>query len=344
MRNQNPKITYMNIAKTRTPEMRYNDKEDFWQWQKDARAKLRDLLGLDLLEKCDFDYLKEEVTETEEYTQIRFSFQSEPGYYVPAYIRIPKNYEGKLKPMICLQGHSKGMHISLGIPKFPGDEESINGGDRNFATSALANGYCPVIMEQRFMGECGGTDKGPSCHTGWDIEYKMSVLSSLALGIPAIGLRVWDVSRMIDVLAENFGDILDMDNVYCMGNSGGGTATFYAACVDERIKACMPSCAICTYRHSIIGLKHCPCNYIQGVARYFDMGDLAGLIAPRKLVAVSGQLDHGFPIEGAAECMDIAKKLYTYAGCPENVTHVVGELGHRFYAEKGYKAFNEMVK
>lgn len=344
MRNQNPRITYMGIANTRVPEMRYDENEDFTKWQRDARAKLRDLLGLDLLEKCDNDFLQEELTETEDYTQIRFSFQSEPGYYVPAYIRIPKNYEGKLKPMICLQGHSRGMHISLGIPKFPGDEESINGGDRDFINSAYENGYCPIVMEQRFMGECGGAEKGPSCHTAWGVDYKMSVLSSLALGIPAIGLRVWDVSRMIDVLAENFGDILDMDNVYCMGNSGGGTVTFYAACVDERIKACMPSCAVCTFRHSIIGLKHCPCNYIQGIARYFDMGDLAGLIAPRKLVVVSGQLDHGFLIEGVEECMEIANKLYSYAGCPENVTHVVGELGHRFYAEKGYKAFNEMVK
>ena len=344
MRNHNPRVTYMKIAESRIPEMRYNGKGDFFKWQSEARAKLKDLLGLDLIEKCDDDFLKEEVTETDEYTQVRFSFQSEPGYYVPAYIRIPKNFEGKIKPMICLQGHSTGMHISLGIAKFPIDEGLIKGGDRDFANSALKNGYCPIVMDQRFMGECGGSSKDTGCHTGWDAEYKMSVLSSLALGIPAIGLRVWDISRMIDVLGENFGDILDMDNVYCMGNSGGGTATFYAACIDERIKACMPSCAVCTYRHSIIGLKHCPCNYIQGIARYFDMGDLAGLIAPRKLVVVAGQLDHGFLIEGTEECMDIANKLYDYAGCPENVALVVGEHGHRFYAEKGYKVFNDMVK
>ena len=208
MRNQNPRVTYMNLATNRTPELRYDGNGDFWQWQKDARAKLRDLLGLDLIEKCDNDFLQEEVTEAEEYTQIRFSFQSEPGYYVPAYIQIPKNHKGKLKPIICLQGHSTGMHISLGISKYPGDEKLISGGDRDFANSARANGYCPIIMEQRFMGECGGTEKGPSCHTGWDVDYKMSVLSSLALGIPAIGLRVWDVSRIIDVLGENFADIL----------------------------------------------------------------------------------------------------------------------------------------
>lgn len=53
MRNHNPRITYMNIANTKTPEMRYDDKGDFTKWQSDARTKLRDLLGLDLLKKCD---------------------------------------------------------------------------------------------------------------------------------------------------------------------------------------------------------------------------------------------------------------------------------------------------
>ena len=198
-------------------------------------------------------------------------------------------------------------------------------------------------MEQRYMGECGGLPTGAGCHTPWSADHQLSVLSTLAFGRAAIGECVWDICRMIDVLEKHF-DMLDIDNVCCMGSSGGGTATFYAACVEERIKACISSVAVCTFKDSIIGLKHCPCNYIQGIARYFDMGDLAGLIAPRKLVAVSGQLDHGFPIEGAEECMDIAKKLYTYAGCPENAAHVVGELGHRFYAEKGYKVFNEIIE
>ena len=141
MRNQNPKLVYMNVANTITPQFRYNGEGDFKEWQTKSREKLVELLGLDLIQKCDLDYLQEDENETEEYTEIRFSFQSEPGYYVPAYIRIPKNHKGKLIPMICLQGHSTGMHISLGYPKYPGDEESINGGDRDFANSALKNGY-----------------------------------------------------------------------------------------------------------------------------------------------------------------------------------------------------------
>ena len=129
-------------------------------------------------------------------------------------------------------------------------------------------------MEQRYMGECGGLPTGAGCHTPWGADHQLSVLSTLAFGRTAIGERVWDICRMIDVLEKHF-DMLDIDNVCCMGSSGGGTATFYAACVEERIKACISSVAVCTFKDSIIGLKHCPCNYIQGIARYFDMGDLA---------------------------------------------------------------------
>lgn len=343
MRNHNPKVHYMRLAESITPKLRYDGKEDFSIWQKNSRKKLYELLGLEHIKKCDLDFLAEEENITDNYKEIRFSFQSEEGYYPLCVIWIPHNLEGKIKPMICLQGHSTGMHISLGISKYPGDDALIGRDEQYLAKYALDNGYCPVMMEQRFMGECGGTDKGPGCHTDWSAEYKMSVLSYLSLGRTAIGERVWDISRLIDVICENF-PFLDMDNVCVMGHSGGGTAAFYSACIDERIKAVMPSCAVCTFRHSIIGLKHCPCNYIQGMAHYFDMGDLAGLIAPRKLVAVSGQLDFGFLIEGAEESVEIAKKLYSAAGCPENIAHVVGEHGHKFYADKSYKVFNEMVK
>ena len=340
MRNQNPRLAYMNRVKNITPQLRYDEKESFEQWQIKSREKLIELLGLDLFEKCDLDFLQEEVKEFDEYTQIRFSFQSEPGYYVPAYIQIPKNLKGKIKPMICLQGHSTGMHISLGMEKFPGDDKRVS--KKREAQYAREYGYCPVVMEQRYMGECGGLPTGSGCHTPWGAEHQLSVLSTLALGRTAIGERVWDISRMIDVLEKHF-DMLDIDNICCMGSSGGGTATFYAACIEERIKACIPSVAVCTFKDSIIGLKHCPCNYIQGIARYFDMGDLAGLIAPRKLVMFNGQLDHGFLIQGASECADIAKKLYTHAGCPQNMEFVVGELGHYFVGDKAYRALNKMI-
>ena len=61
-----------------------------------------------------------------------------------------------------------------------------------------------------------------------------------------------------------------------MGNSGGGTATYYAACLDERISLAMPSCAVCSWDQSIAVKRHCACNYVPYIANYFDMGDMGG--------------------------------------------------------------------
>ena len=71
--------------------------------------------------------------------------------------------EEKLPLIICLQGHSKGFHISLGRPKYEGDEETINGGDRDFARQIIARGQAALAIEQRAFGERGGTPE-PNCY------------------------------------------------------------------------------------------------------------------------------------------------------------------------------------
>ena len=83
-------------------------------------------------------------------------------------------------------------------------------------------------------------------------------MTALLLGRTMIGERVWDVSRAIDAL-EEFPEI-DTSRIGCMGNSGGGTITFYATCLDGRISIAMPSCSICTLRDSIASVDHCADN------------------------------------------------------------------------------------
>ena len=102
-----------------------------------------------------------------------------------------------LPVVICLQGHSTGMHISLARAKFPGDENSINGGDRDFAIGAIKKGFCALTIEQRAMGECGSAENGsPACH--------VSTMANLLIGRTTIGERVWDIMRAIDVLKSIF--------------------------------------------------------------------------------------------------------------------------------------------
>jgi dienelactone hydrolase len=316
------------------PAMRYDGSESFTSWQTCAREKLNELLGLPF-QVCD-DLFEIEYTEKRDgYTEIRFVFQSEEGYFVPCHLLIPDHKPEPIPVAICLQGHSKGMHISLGRPKYPGDEETINGGDRDFAIRIVKEGYCALAIEQRNFGECGGTEKGPDCYN--------SSMTALLIGRTTIGERVWDVQRAIDVLENHFHQI-DTDNIICMGNSGGGTAAFYAACLEPRIKYAMPSCAVCTYEDSIAAMQHCSCNFVPNIRKYFEMGDLAGLIAPRYFVIVAGKEDPIFPINGVKESFELAKSLYAAAGAGDHCALVVGNGGHRFYADDAWPIMNDFVK
>ncbi|MFQ9798748.1 MAG: hypothetical protein ACLR23_07140 [Clostridia bacterium] len=78
-----------------------------------------------------------------------------------------------------------------------------------------------------------------------------------------------DIQRLIDLLETGVFPQIDVSQICCMGNSAGGTATFYAACMDSRIRFAMPSCSVCTYEDSIAKVSHCTCNYIPGILHYF---------------------------------------------------------------------------
>ena len=336
--NMNPALHNLKLISNIKPALRYEEGEDFAAWQKKAREKLYELLGIGEILKNkpeDDNFTVEYVKEEEDYTEYRFVITSEVGYSFPSVLRVPRGVKAPIPVILTLQGHSTGMHISLGKPIYERDVQTISGGDRDFVVRALKEGFAAVAIEQRNFGECGGLETGgPDCH--------VSSMSAILNGRTTIGERVVDTMAVIDALKKNF-DFLDTDDVMLMGNSGGGTATFYTACIDERIKLAMPSCAVCTYKHSIVAMKHCVCNFVPNIAKYFDMGDLAGLIAPRKLIIVNGKHDDIFPDEGVRETYEIVKKLYAAAGADDAHALVTGAAGHRFYADDAWPVLHKMT-
>lgn len=327
----------MTVLKSIVPSMVFDpEREGLEAWQERASVKLQELICLPRTE-CEREFNIEFTEKHGGFTEIRFTFQSEEGEFVPCHIWLPENASQEKPPvMICLQGHSTGMHISMGRAKFEGDEETANDGDRDFMKHCIARGMAAVCLEQRCFGERGGNPR-PDCY--------VASMTALLSGRTLLGGRVWDIMKLIDVLEENFSDRVDTDKVYCMGNSGGGTATFYATALEKRIKAAIPSCAFATFSGSIGAMYHCACNYVPGISKYFDMAEIAGLIAPRPLVIVSGKEDGIFPLPTAEHEFSRLKDIYyKNSVCPDSCIHVKGDGGHRFYAEPAYEAFGKIVK
>lgn len=340
MENFLPADHMHDLIKKQIPKMRFDGSMTFDEWKKAAREKLSELLGIDEIEpyRCDpqFNVEFDEKHEDEGYREIRFTFFSEVNVRVPCHLFVPLNVTKPLPVVIGLQGHSRGMHISLRRVRWEGDAEDFLNGDRDFVYRAAKEGVCGIALEQRAFGECGGTETGPKC--------QMPGCRALLLGRTLQGERVWDIMRLIDVIENEFAEYIDAEKIICLGNSGGGSATVYASALEDRIKISVPSCAVSTYEASIGAMDHCICNYIPGVAKYFDMGELCAMNAPGCLVVVSGKDDPIFPLEGAKKCFADAKAVYETLGIGEKATHVIGNGGHRFYADDAWPVIHKYLE
>ena len=332
MNVHDPQALHETLLRGVSPRCRFRDGESPEKWRQAARQTLIELLGLEHIPACQTDARVLEQREETDWKEIRFSLPTEPGYESLMHLLLPKRVSNP-PVVICLQGHSTGMHISLGRPQYPGDGEDI-AGDRDYALQAVRNGFAALTIEQRGFGECGGGPEGPQC--------RLPASTALLLGRTLIGERVHDIQRAIDLLRSGVFPA-DGDRIAITGNSGGGTASIYAAAVDERIGACMPSCAFTSFYASIGVSAHCFCNYIPGIARDFDMGDLCALIAPRPLIVIAGAKDMSFPLKEAREQFVFTEQVYARLSASDRCRLIAGPEGHRYYAALAWPAFHDVT-
>lgn len=332
IKTSNSHLYELEVVKKSKPALAFDEKVDFTEWRKSAYDKLLSLLGLPLEAGSAFEI--EYKAKKDGYTEYRFTVETEPGYFVPCYLLVPTGIEDKIPLTICLSGHGSGMHLALGVAKCEKDVKSLEEWPhRAMAPRSLREGRAALVVEARSFGESSLKGIGTSCTEAAKI--------ALLMGRTTIGERVWDAMRILDAVGEHF-DVIDMENIVCTGNSGGGTASYYLACVDERITVCAPSCSVCTYEGSIIAMEHCMCNHIPSIRKYFEMGDLAGLIAPRKLVVAAGELDDIFPIDETKKNYETIKLIYKSLGVPENTSLVIGDKGHLNYADLLWAEIHKM--
>lgn len=319
------------------PALAFDSAADFAPWRDALKAKLAELIGLDRIEAntCPLNIDFEETVECDGYRRIRFTFDSERGATVPAYLLIPNDAPRPLPLAVCLQGHTTGFHNSIGVIKYERDAGYV---DSRFGLQAVREGYAALCIEQRAMGETRSPRyPGP----GGVHACSFTVLSAFALGRTVIGERVHDVRRALDTMEELAMPEIDLSRIMITGSSGGGTATFYAACMDERIGFAAPSCSFCSYKTSILDILHCTCNFIPSASLWFEMDDLAALIAPRRLMICTGLLDDIFPIEGVRASYEVVKEIYKKAGAPASCRLLEMPKGHHFCPEYVWPAVRE---
>ncbi|MBQ8292165.1 MAG: acetylxylan esterase [Clostridia bacterium] len=328
------------LVETVSQTLAFDETNDYVAWRAQVKEKFYELLGFAEIEKngCPLSVEIEEITPQAGYIQIRFTFESERNSIVPCYLLIPDTGKEKYPVVITLQGHTTGFHNSINVAKYEIDKKWLP--KNAFAIQAVQNGYAALAIEQRAFGE-RRTSRYP-----WDSRMcAYTFLTAVHLGRTIAGERAWDVSRAIDALVAMANPKLDLDKIILAGHSGGGTATFYAACYDERIKIAVPCGAFCSYKTSILAMYHCACNYIPKMYNYFEMGELSCLVAPRTLLVVAGSDDPIFPLSGVESEYVKAKKIYEKAGVADKCRLIVTQQGHEWGGDKLWEAIRlEIIK
>jgi dienelactone hydrolase len=239
--------------------------------------------------------------------------------------------------MICLQGHGTGMHNSIALS--PDESTAVEPqGELDFALWCMRHGMAALCMDLRGLGErielLQISEKQKGCPT--------AAMQALVLGRTIIGERVFDVDRGIDYLKAR-GDA-DMSRIGLMGHSSGGTTAIFAAAVLPRLAFLMPVSYFCTFSDSFMARRHCMCCYLPRIMQYAEMSDVAGLFAPKPIIAVNGEADELFPIKATRKAFRNLKRIYAAAEAPGNCQLVVGEGGHRFFADAAWAKLDRALR
>ena len=307
----------------------------FAEWQDQFRSSLHTLLGLDNMSADLADYQpyaeKRDTEELDDHIRESWYLWVESTVPLPFYLLRPKQAEAPLPLVLTPHGHNHP-HLYVGITENEQEELEIQEGQRDIACQAVRQGYLTIAPTTRGFGETRTTidrnnNKTHSCRT--------ELMHDLLVGRTPIGVRVWDMSRLIDwaISTQN----VDANRIAMTGNSGGGTITLHAAAMDTRISVAVPSCYFCTYVNSIGTIAHCDCNYLPGILRLGEMYDVAGLIAPRPISVIAGRNDKIFPVEYVQFAFDKLQLIYQTAGVPDHCQLYVGQGGHRYYADGAWE-------
>lgn len=328
--NLSPSIVHHRLTKENPPRLAYAG-GDVKAWQQKLRRKLAQLMGYDRMpaEACPLRPRKLWWQGHELGTIEKVAFTTEPGSDTVAYFCLPHQPITNPPPVfICLQGHSTGMHNSIGrSTDTPPGAKDVEG-DRDFALHCMRHGVAALCIEQRGFGERRETRQkeiqggSTTCHE--------AAMHALMLGRTLAAERVYDVDRGIDYLLTR--PEVDSTRIGVMGNSGGGLISVLAAALLPRIAYTMPSCGFATYASSIMAIHHCVDNYVPGILLEAEMGDVLGLFAPKPVVVVAGKTDPIFPINGVREAFRQTRRIYEAADAGDQCKLVVGPKGHQFYA------------
>lgn len=313
-------------------------KEELLIWQEDTRKMLAKLIGLDMMEECELSsVIEEKIVLDNGIVREKVIIQTEPDVWMPMYILIPptKKNKEKLSCFLALCGHQGGGKASVaGCYDIPMIKEKIDFFNYDYGMKLAKMGYVTICPDTRGFGERrdeylqGNSEKavlGCSC-------FHLAHMAE-PMGQTVIGMCTWDFMRLLDYVEQR--DEWRSDNISCLGFSGGGMQTLWLAALDNRIKLAGISGYMYGYKDSLMELNgNCSCNYVPHLWEHVDMGDIASLIAPRRIIIQScreDKLNGKRGLDNVYGQVDIIRNAYKLFGAEDMIVHDICEGPHHFH-------------
>ena len=304
------------------------------QWQETFRDRFAFLLGdLNAWERPPLAPVVSEGVACDGYRRETVTFTTRPGLTAFGYFLVPDNVRPASPAMLCIPGHGVGVDGMCGVQA----EEYAD----EYALQCVRHGYPTFGLEITGFGrrrDAAAKRIGPGTSScGRDST------AALMLGETMSGWRVWDAMRALDYLQTRT-DCVDPARLGIMGISGGGLVSLFTAALDPRLTACVVSSYFNTFADSVLSIDHCVDNYVPGLLHLCEMPDLAALVAPRALFAVTGDTDPIFPIDAFRRAVRQTEEIYQTSGAPDQFSSEVFSGGHRFHGDGAFAFLDKHLR
>ena len=221
-----PSWVHVQVSRGLKPKYSF-DPENLEHWRKRGKAQLRELLNI----PSNPNQLAVEQIWSASDTEGDYQKLELLGEYdskIPIYVCIPHLRNAVLGTVICLQGHTSGMHNSIGVSRNREDIAVDPPPGRNLVKWCFDNQFAALCIEQRCFGERSEqAQEKKSSHPCED-----TAMHAILFGRTLMGERLADIELCLRYISENAG--LDKP-IGIMGNSLGGTVSVYSWSVFDQI-------------------------------------------------------------------------------------------------------------
>ena len=252
------------------------------------------------------------------FTIEKLIYESLPEFYVTAALYLPKGIITPQPAVVFVHGHSD---LGKSYPVY-----------QAVCIDLAANGFIVLAVDPPGQGErfqYFNPQKSERIIGGCTTEHTYAGLQ-FTLGGASIGRHfIWDVMRGVDYLETR--PEVDPTRIGLTGNSGGGTQSCLLMMSEPRFAASVPCTFVMTLESYMKtgqaqdSEQIVPGCFVNGP----DHDDYITAMAPKPVLVGAAAYDY-FPVEGAIEAVDRAKKIYALYGAEDQVDIAIAPTRHEY--------------